>query len=130
MHKVSSLFLPHMITQNHVGSQVVYKSHLKTQISLTFNIFYQIISCLSNLIKGTMGNNTPDHRLRTSCPACHHQVEGEPNLPIQFIVTGNGNTSLSCLCHHFEGDSCPYFSDYYISHPEVDSFSNIQKFSL
>src|SRR5260370_15158084 len=40
MHKVNKPFLPCMLTHNHVGSQVIYWSHLKTQISLTFNIFY------------------------------------------------------------------------------------------
>src|SRR5260370_38529699 len=130
MHKASSLLLPCMLTQNHVRSQVIYQSHLKTQISLAFNIFYCIISCLSNLIRGMMGNDTPDHQLRTSCPACHHQVEGGPKLPIQFIVTGDGNTSLSHLCHHFEGDSHPFFSDYYVLCQEVDRFSNSHKHSL
>ena len=89
MHKVNKPFLPCMLTHNHVGSQVIYWSHLKTQISLAFDVFYQILSCLSDLIKGVMGNDTPDHQFKTSCPACHHQVEGKPNLPIQFNVTGN-----------------------------------------
>src|SRR6266436_10235949 len=101
-------------------------SKLKYHLCLTFSIGSSyLFPVLSR--KETMGNNTPDHQLRTSCPACHHQVEGEPKLPIQFIVTGDGNTSLSCLCHHFERDVCLFHSYYYISQKEVDDFSNSRK---
>src|SRR5260370_1561889 len=38
MRQASSLLLPCTLTQNHVASQVIYQSHLKTQISIPFNI--------------------------------------------------------------------------------------------
>jgi hypothetical protein len=55
------------------------------------------------------------------------QVENEPARPIQLIMTGDGNTSLSRLRHHFEGDACMFVSDYYIAREDVDRFAGAQK---
>ncbi|KAF8311412.1 uncharacterized protein EI90DRAFT_2953931, partial [Cantharellus anzutake] len=107
--------------------RTVFQPHLRTQISLAFDVYYCILSRLRAMVQQKLGHDTPDHRLKTSCPACHHKVEDEPELPIQFIVTGDGNTSLSRLRHHFEGDSRIFFSDYYISRGDVDQFASARK---
>ncbi|KAF8311110.1 uncharacterized protein EI90DRAFT_3138775 [Cantharellus anzutake] len=83
--------------------KTVFQPHLRTQVSLAFDIYYRILDRLRGIVQQQLGYNLPDYRLRHSCPACHHKVENEPERPIQFIVTGDGNTSLSRLRHHFEG---------------------------
>ena len=40
---------------------------------------------------------------------------------------GDGNTSLSIMHHHFEGDSRHFNSNYYLPQEEVNKYSNIQK---
>ena len=74
MHKVIFSFLPSSLPHNNVRFQVAYQPYLRTQVSLAFDIFFHILSHLSHLVNEKMGNTMPDHRLRTSCPACHHWV--------------------------------------------------------
>ncbi|KAF8313291.1 uncharacterized protein EI90DRAFT_3294530 [Cantharellus anzutake] len=126
------IFAPNFSIQNYSRlladmHRTVFQPHLRTQISLAFDVYYCILSRLRAMVQQKLGHDTPDHRLKTSCPACHHKVEDEPELPIQFIVTGDGNTSLSRLRHHFEGDSRIFFSDYYISRGDVDQFASARK---
>ncbi|KAF8322988.1 uncharacterized protein EI90DRAFT_3130515 [Cantharellus anzutake] len=82
--------------------KTVFQHHLKTQLSLAFDMYYRILSQLHGLVQRELGHDVPDHRLKHSCPACHYKVENEQERPVQFIITGNGNTSLSWLHHHFE----------------------------
>ncbi|KAF8331681.1 uncharacterized protein EI90DRAFT_3016252 [Cantharellus anzutake] len=56
-----------------------------------------------------------------------HKDGDDPGRSIQFIVTGDGNTSLSRMRHHFEGDLRHFNSDYYLPRAEVNRFSNIRK---
>ena len=55
------------------------------------------------------------------------QVPNELRRPIQFIVAGDGNTSLSRLPHRFENDARIFRSDYFLTHEEVDRFAKVQK---
>ena len=55
------------------------------------------------------------------------QVPNELRCPIQFIVVGDGNTSLSRLPHRFENDARIFWSDYFLTHEEVDRFAKVQK---
>src|SRR5260370_21989036 len=52
--------------------KVVYKPYLQSQISLTFNVFYQIISHVDKLSKQAMNQADPDYHLKNSC--CHYKV--------------------------------------------------------
>ncbi len=59
----------------------------------------------------------------------HYQLQAgdNPECPIQFIVMGDGNTSLSRMHHHFEGDLWHFNSNYFLPWKQVDKFSNIRK---
>ncbi|KAF8332283.1 uncharacterized protein EI90DRAFT_3122714 [Cantharellus anzutake] len=92
--------------------KAVYKPYSRTQVSLIFDIFYRILSHLDSLVKQTVGYDEADHHLKTSCPACHNQGS---NLIRKY---GDGNTSLSRMRHHFEGDLRHFNSDYYLPRAE------------
>ena len=57
------------------------------------------------------------------------QVPNELQCPIQYVVMGDGNTSLSRLPHRFESDTRIFGSDYFLTHEEVDRFAKVQKHS-
>ncbi|KAF8343850.1 uncharacterized protein EI90DRAFT_2902255, partial [Cantharellus anzutake] len=116
----------HLISDMH---KVAYQSYLRTRLSLMFDIFYRILFHLDKLTTQALGQVEPDYRLKNSCPACHHKVENEPECPIQFIVTADGNTSLSRLRHNFATDARVFPSDYFISREQVDGFADTQKHS-
>ncbi|KAF8323615.1 uncharacterized protein EI90DRAFT_2886562, partial [Cantharellus anzutake] len=106
---------------------VVYQPYLRTQVSLAFEAYYAIIMRVNAFVKHVMGHDMPDYRLKNSCPACHYKLYNEPKHPIELIVTGNGNTSLSCLPHQYESDCRTFFSDYFLLRSEVDAFQNTKK---
>ncbi|KAF8330005.1 uncharacterized protein EI90DRAFT_3124759 [Cantharellus anzutake] len=91
---------------------VVYQPYFGTQVSLAFYAYYAIIMRVNAFVKHLMGCDTPDYWLRNSCPACHYKLHDEPEHPINLIVTGNGNTSLSRLPHGSESDPRTFLSDY------------------
>ncbi len=76
MHKVSSLwFSPSPIYDCHwLYIKVMYQSHLRTWILLTFNIFYWILHHLDGLSKHALNQAEPGYCLKNSCPACHYKV--------------------------------------------------------
>ncbi|KAF8322793.1 uncharacterized protein EI90DRAFT_2936850 [Cantharellus anzutake] len=107
--------------------KMVYQPYLRTQISLAFDIFYQIFFHLDKLVK--QGQVGPNYHLKNSCPACHCKVEDEPECPIQLIVTADGNTSLSRLHHNFATDARVFPSDYFIPREQVNNFADTRKHS-
>lgn len=109
--------------------KVMYQPYLRTQMSLAFDVFYRILSHLDKVAKRAIGQAEPDYRLRNSCPACHYRVEDEPERPIQFIVTADGNNSLSRLRHNFAMDARMFLSDYFIPREQVNNFAGTQKHS-
>jgi len=64
--------------------KVAYKPYLRTQISLTFNIFYWILLCLDKLVKQALGQVEPDYHFKTSCPACHYRVSDPIHKPWSY----------------------------------------------
>ncbi|KAF8339940.1 uncharacterized protein EI90DRAFT_3012844 [Cantharellus anzutake] len=96
-------------------------------VSLAFEAYYAIITRVNAFVKRVMAHDTPDYRLKNSCPACHYKLHDEPKRPIELIVTGDGNTSLSRLPHQYESDCRTFFSDYFLPRSEVDAFQNTKK---
>ncbi|KAF8312768.1 uncharacterized protein EI90DRAFT_3137116 [Cantharellus anzutake] len=74
-------------------------------VSLAFDAYYAIIT------RGLMS----------------YKLHDEPEHPINLIVTGDGNTSLSRLPHRSESDPRTFLSDYYLPRSEVDMFQNTKK---
>ncbi|KAF8335339.1 uncharacterized protein EI90DRAFT_3152974 [Cantharellus anzutake] len=106
---------------------VIYQPYLRTQVALAFDAYYSIIRRVNAFVKHVMGHDKPDYRLKNSCPACHYQLHDEPEHSVEFIVTGDGNTSLSRLPHRYESDNRIFYSDYYLPRSEVDVFENTKK---
>ncbi|KAF9517095.1 hypothetical protein BS47DRAFT_1291492, partial [Hydnum rufescens UP504] len=98
----------------------------RTQISLTFDIYYQIYEGSMLIIKVALGHDAPDYRLRHSCPCCHLKVN--PSVIYQPFVTSDGNSSLSRLAHHHEVDCHTFENDYCLSWEYVDQFKDEVKY--
>ncbi|KZO89536.1 hypothetical protein CALVIDRAFT_56606 [Calocera viscosa TUFC12733] len=62
--------------------------------------------------------DTPNRRIKNSCPACEYKLEGEPTLPISRLICGDGNNSSKRFAHGAHQDLRAYDSNYII-HPDV-----------
>ena len=54
--------------------QVPYRSYLWTQIAAAFDVYFRILLKLRTLSEAALECDTPDYRLKHSCPACHYKV--------------------------------------------------------
>ncbi|KAF8317008.1 uncharacterized protein EI90DRAFT_3134060 [Cantharellus anzutake] len=110
-----------------MSRNVVYQPYLRTQVALAFDAYYSIVRRVNTFVKHVMGHDKLDYCLKNSCPACHYQLHDEPEHLVEFIVTGDGNTSLLHLPHRYESDNRIFYSDYYLPRSEVDVFENTKK---
>ncbi|KAF8309317.1 uncharacterized protein EI90DRAFT_3140792 [Cantharellus anzutake] len=71
---------------------VVYQPYLRTQVSLAFEAYYAIITRVNAFVKHVMAHDTPDYRLKNSCPACHYKLHDEPKLSETMFegIAGSG----------------------------------------
>ncbi|KAJ7763245.1 hypothetical protein B0H14DRAFT_2403566 [Mycena olivaceomarginata] len=73
---------------------VTPRPYLGSQFSTAFDVYLSIRAEVDKRVKVALGRDTPNWRLKNSCPACLYKLEGEPQLPRAFISTMDGNNSL------------------------------------
>jgi hypothetical protein len=68
---------------------------LGTQFSVAFDIYLAVRARVDSRVQAALGRDTPDWRLKNTCPACLYKLEGEPHLKYPLMATFDGNNSLS-----------------------------------
>ena len=74
--------------------QVLYYKDFSRQFSTAFDVYLSILSEVDQRINTRLGHVGPDWRMKTVCPPCFYQLEGEPQLKFSLLCTMDGNSSL------------------------------------
>ncbi|KAI6100661.1 hypothetical protein EV401DRAFT_1877468, partial [Pisolithus croceorrhizus] len=85
--------------QNHFRSSrhmfhVQYHPYLTHLFSIALDIYLQMCLVVSDLVLKALCRDTPDWRLRNSCPACTYTLEDEPDLKFKLLFAMDSNDSL------------------------------------
>ncbi|KAI6125686.1 hypothetical protein EDD16DRAFT_1703175 [Pisolithus croceorrhizus] len=110
---------------------VQYRPYLTCLFSIALDVYLQMRLVVSDLVLKALHCDTPDWRLRNSCPACTYTLEDEPDLKFKLLFAMDGNNSLKCISRaaiggyeftardigeQFVGDDC------YLSRSFIDQF--------
>ncbi|KAF8132147.1 hypothetical protein K438DRAFT_1694684, partial [Mycena galopus ATCC 62051] len=116
------------------------RSYLTVQFSVAFDVYLAIRAEVDKRVRGALGRNTPNWRLKNACPACMYKLEGEQPIPLPFLTTFDGNNSLKRFWRRqrevmrSDGTSSPRGTkeqlddrvapgDYYLPRAEVDQWA-------
>ncbi|KAF7342696.1 hypothetical protein MSAN_02027500 [Mycena sanguinolenta] len=73
---------------------VPYRPHLRQQFSVTYDVYLELRRRTDSLVNTALGRDTPNWRLKHTCPACMYKLEGEDALIFSMLTTMDGNDSL------------------------------------
>ncbi|KAJ7869147.1 hypothetical protein B0H14DRAFT_3083965 [Mycena olivaceomarginata] len=103
------------------------RPYLGSQFTTAFDVYLSIRAEVDKRVKVALGRDTPNWRLKNSCPACLYKLEGEPRLARAFISTMDGNNSLKRFWRRElpgaskeRRDTRQAPGDHYLSRDEVD----------
>jgi hypothetical protein len=68
--------------------------YLGAQFSIAFDAYLSICAEVDRRVRCELGRDTPNWRLKNTCPACLYKLEGEPKLMLPVLGTQDGNNSL------------------------------------
>ncbi|KAJ7832527.1 hypothetical protein B0H14DRAFT_3087771 [Mycena olivaceomarginata] len=70
------------------------RPYLGAQFSIAFDAYLSIRAEVDRRVRRELGRDTPNWRLKNTCPACLYKLEGEPKLTLPMLGTQDGNNSL------------------------------------
>ncbi|KAG6371001.1 hypothetical protein JVT61DRAFT_10719 [Boletus reticuloceps] len=97
-------------------------------ISLAYDAYLEILNQVDKHISRALSHNSQEWRLRNECPACFYQLEDEPNLMFDWLVSiDSNNNSLKRWDTTAYGmtprdDHRQPRSTYWLTDKEVDKF--------
>jgi hypothetical protein len=114
--------------------QVGFHRHLSRQFSIGFDLYLQIRRCVAAMVAESLQRDSPNFRLKHTCPACTYTLTDEPKLTFSLLYAMDGNDSLKrVLQRSLDTDDClgtsselptgqQLESDHYLSRTFVDQF--------
>ncbi|KAI6096629.1 hypothetical protein EV401DRAFT_1895713 [Pisolithus croceorrhizus] len=66
-------------------------------VPIALDVYLQMHLIVSDLVLKALCCDTPDWRLRNSCPACMYTLEDEPDLKFKLLFAMDGNDLLKCI---------------------------------
>ncbi|KAJ7075132.1 hypothetical protein B0H15DRAFT_792282 [Mycena belliarum] len=70
------------------------RTYLAQQFTVAFDLYLAIRAVVDKRVQVALARNTPNWRLKNSCPACLYKLEGEEELLFPMLATIDGNNSL------------------------------------
>ncbi|KAJ7740402.1 hypothetical protein B0H14DRAFT_2638071 [Mycena olivaceomarginata] len=83
---------------------VPYRPYLRQQFSTAYDIYLEIRRQTDCLVNSALGRNTPNWRLKHTCPACMYKLEGEDELIFSMLFNMDGNDSLKRVLKRLKTD--------------------------
>ncbi|KAJ7710234.1 hypothetical protein B0H14DRAFT_3099401 [Mycena olivaceomarginata] len=74
---------------------VPFRTYLSTQFSVAFDVYVGTLVIIAKRVEAALGRDTPNWRLKNTCPACLYKLEDEDDLLLPVLTTQDGNNSLS-----------------------------------
>ncbi|KAJ7838459.1 hypothetical protein B0H14DRAFT_3087059 [Mycena olivaceomarginata] len=99
LYRTTHIRCPQLAIQSFVKSLcdlhgVPYQPYLRQQFSTAYDIYLEIRRQTDCLVNSALGRNTPNWRLKHTCPACMYKLEGEDELIFSMLFNMDGNDSL------------------------------------
>ncbi|KAJ6522106.1 hypothetical protein DFH09DRAFT_1251024 [Mycena vulgaris] len=115
------------------------RPYLAYQFTIAFDLYLGMRAIVDKHVQVTLGRDTPNWRIKNTCPACMYKLEGEEPLDIPLLFTMDGNNSLKRFMRREreqvseDGTTAPGASkerkdnrvppgDYYLSREVVDKW--------
>ncbi|KIK13517.1 hypothetical protein PISMIDRAFT_60162, partial [Pisolithus microcarpus 441] len=73
---------------------VQYRPYLARLFSIALDVYLQIRLRVNDLVLEALRRDTPDWRLKNTCPACTYTLKDEPDLKFKMLFAMDGNDSL------------------------------------
>ncbi|KAH9847417.1 hypothetical protein C2E23DRAFT_741984 [Lenzites betulinus] len=74
-----------------------YRRRYRTALSDCFDVYLSILRVIEKRTAVILRRDTPDWRVKNSCPACNYELEDEPSLKYRRMFCFDGNNSLKRL---------------------------------
>ncbi|KAG0691985.1 hypothetical protein DFH29DRAFT_986014 [Suillus ampliporus] len=99
LYRVAHLRSPHLLIQAFVKTMcdlhgVEFHRHLSRQFSIAFDLYLQIRQCVAAMVAKALQRDSPDWRLKHTCPACSYVLADEEQLTFKMLYAMDGNDSL------------------------------------
>lgn len=121
---------------------LAYHRYHSTLFSIAYDVSISIRNRITLDVMFVLGRDSPDYRLKHTCPSCMYRIAGEPLLPVADILfTMDGNDSLKRVARtdgksvaetHTLAPSTELLdtrevnSDYYLPRSEVDKWDGAE----
>ncbi|KAF8180065.1 hypothetical protein K438DRAFT_1977033 [Mycena galopus ATCC 62051] len=118
---------------------VPYRPYLREQFSIAYDLYLEIRRQTDARVNAALGRDTPNWRLKHTCPACMYKLEGEDTLIFSILTTMDGNDSLKRVLRHAKTDGSEQEptlgpskeredsrdggEDYFLTHEQVDKWA-------
>ena len=109
------------------------KSYVFQQFSICFDVYVEIRQQVRLKVLGALGRDTPQWRVKHSCPPCTYRLQDEEALRFSRLVTYDGNDSAKRVLRRRKGDeegevvertdSRHGGGDYFLSRQDVDKWA-------
>ncbi|KAJ6456535.1 hypothetical protein C8R45DRAFT_943719 [Mycena sanguinolenta] len=83
---------------------VAYRPYLREQFSVAYDVYLELRRQTDSLVNQALGQDTPNWRLKHTCPACMYKLEGEDELIFSILTTMDGNDSLKRVLRRAKTD--------------------------
>ncbi|KAJ7300506.1 hypothetical protein DFH08DRAFT_919255 [Mycena albidolilacea] len=109
LYRTTHIRCPQLAIQSFVKSLcdlhgVPYRPYLRQQFSTAYDIYLEIHRQTDCLVNSALGHNTPNWRLKHTCPACMYKLEGEDELIFSMLFNMDGNDSLKRVLKRLKTD--------------------------
>ncbi|KAJ7790236.1 hypothetical protein B0H14DRAFT_3094724 [Mycena olivaceomarginata] len=109
LYRTTHIRCPQLAIQSFVKSLcdlhgVPYRPYLRQQFSTAYDIYLEIRRQTDCLVNSALGRNTPNWRLKHTCPACMYKLEGEDELIFSMLFNMDGNDSLKRVLKRLKTD--------------------------
>ena len=111
------------------------KTHLYQQLSISFDVYIQVLDCVRQKVLQAVNRDAPDWRIKNACASCTYQLKGEAKMHFLMLVAYDGNDSAKrVLCQRGaqgdwvgdvteRDDSRVGGGDYFLHREAVDKWS-------
>lgn len=79
------------------GGQERYQRYFANQFQAAYDVFLEVKRRVDARLDAALGHDTPDWRVKNSCPPCHFKLKDEPPLRFAFQVAIDGNNSAKSV---------------------------------
>ncbi|KAF8179539.1 hypothetical protein K438DRAFT_1768902 [Mycena galopus ATCC 62051] len=118
---------------------VPYRPYLREQFSIAYDLYLELRRQTDARVNAALGRDTPNWRLKHTCPACMYKLKGEDELIFSMLTTMDGNDSLKRVLRRSKtdgseeepvlgpskerDDSRDGGEDYFLSREQVDEWA-------